>query len=1052
MLQLFKDPQLKTRLYLSVAELKENERLAIEHSAQIFKLTVIQQNQPTQIQPSYMSFTLDSNEHGMKSSIQLLSFLSQIKTLLNELPACVLLATRIHDPLALEQELDSSDLIERLLKLLDPEELLCERALYPQHQDFLLDMGLIRSSERFRVHTLEEGQTLSLQWIALQLDEKLDLTQWQGETWSVGRYTERTLVIERLRAVARREKLERPLLVIQAEPGMGKSSFLKSLYPHIKAEGLDVAYTLCLDFISGEIAGTLSTLARSLMNLISAQEATEPITRARLSAWQDQGLLPSFDQDFIYPELFNVALNAEEQSALSHYTSQRLWRLRYEGLGYLIDQCLQKRPLCLIFEDLHWMDEEGLGLLQSLLNSDHIRRGFMILCTSRESNPLHKKALFTEYLEWIELPLLSLMESRELAQRITRQRRLPWQLQQNDFVSSDWLERCIVQAEGHPLYLIQLLSQSPQNTIKDNLDLKALLMTRYRELSTGARQLLAIASCVGRIFSLDQLPKSLEFDQKNLLYELFNSHLILKQGIQIEFCHALLRDAIYEELTEELRRSYHLAIAEMYHDHLELYAEHLALAEDPRACEAFIEAAQQKVTAVKLQAALSLYERALRIPLSTKEKIDVLCRQGWLYEQLGDGKRCLRCFEEALAQTDLGLHRPPPNILLGILAAQRLLGELQQAEQSILVLQKQLQGRILALPIFKARFAYYRGSIAFSKGALEACSKAHQEATQVIETLGTLDDREAMNVYAQAWSGRGDAAYAQGRFVQAHHAMTQAVDIARDVRLGRVEVSTLHMLAIVTTYLGLPHEGIELARRCYRQATRVNDLRATLFSELNVALPMLWAGQSLEAQSYAQSALQRAQWMESPVLIGMSSAFVSFSAWSAGQFKQAHSLGEEALKLSAHAGERLYGGVALGAVLLNAELDDVRIKDWFKAGLDLLKSKVVSHNYIYFTLGAAPMMVLLKERQLLEELSTILSDFFGSEYQPISSNETLNYPVPYCLIQWLKDLSTTLSGTCLNTSSQQWSAHGLKLFEQISELRILAHSEEISWCSKVLEP
>lgn len=1032
------NPDLSVSLYCSLIGLDQDERAQLIRCAEAVQLKR-EEGAESLLSTSHCArLSLQQGDTDARLSIQLLRFLSQVKATLGRLPACVLRADELSVRLIEDREAPGLP-TEALLRLLEPGELLCELSLYDRYQGMFNEAGLIASAQQLKVSSPDEGTALSLWLLTLAIDDHLELTYPRGDTWSVGRNSERALVLDRVRDVSSQRRLERPLVLIQAEAGLGKSSFLKSLYPLLEAQGLTVAYTMCLDFVSGELSGPLSTLTGALLASL-AEPSSAPLSRQTLARLAEEGALPHFERDFIYAELLGLPLSVSEQSALSHYSAQRLWELRAEGLIKLIDRCLERRPLCVVFEDLHWLHEEGLSFLKTLLDHRVGRAGLIVLGTSRlTSGPLTRAPELSALTELISLRPLNMMESRELAERITRARRLPWQLQSDEFVSTEWLERCVVQAEGHPLYLTQLLSQPPQSEEQRGaqLDLKALLMSRYQGLSSGARALLTLGSCVGRIFSIELLSAFALSEREEALEELLRAHLLLKSGAQLEFCHDLLKDAVYQGQSDQERRRHHLIVAGAYQQNAELYAEHLALAQDERACMAFIEAAQQKVGAVQVQSALSLYDRALRLELSVEQRRELLCRQGWLYEQLGDGRRCQRCFEEALSQGERDPLQPPPMVLLGLLAAQRLLGELQRAEQSISQLQKIVARQAFTLPLFKARLAYYRGSIAFSRGSLEECSAAHSEATRALESLGVLDDREAMSVYAQAWSGRGDAAYAQGDFALAGHAMRRSVEIAREARLGRVEVSTLHMLAIVTTYLGEPEEGIALARECHREATRVDDLRATLFSELNVALPMLWAGRSGEASSYYESALQRARWMESPVLIGMSSAFVAFSMWSAGALDEASALAEESLSLSARAGKRLYGGVALGAALLTSDPSDPRVSGWLSEGLGLLKSTVVSHNYIYFSLGAAPLMVQREDWALIDELRAVLLEFFTPERPATHPNSAdtsaLKVTVPQCLLEWVSALGDPARREELSGLCSRWSASGLKLFEQLTQ-------------------
>lgn len=1003
---------------------------------------------------SVHTLTLKSDRQDTDLSYLLLGVIRHLTTR-GDHPFSLLLFTEETQYFLDQNGTESGEFLESLSRMLRPGELLCDEECFERFNRGLLKEECEDEVEALLISYSWGDRQFPFQLISPSLFNLELLPSYQQEELAVGRESERSVILSRLSTLRQASSLQQPLIQIIAPAGFGKSSLLQSLIPEISHRGFLIARSLCTDFANIANEQTVPRLTRALITLL-VPDLEEDESLARL---QIEDALPDYVQLFALYDLLGFEALAEEQRALSHFAKKDFLNLRAEVVGTLIHRLTQRQPLCLVIEDLHWIDEYALHWLKYTLENRQAFSGLLILGTARPEGALSSHLPdHGDLIETVELHPLSVIEARELALKLTLERRLPWQLESGDYISSDWIERCILKAEGHPLYLTQLLKDSPQSqsSSKGKLGLSDLLILRFKKLSAGTQALLYKASCVGRTFSLNTLQGPTERVSQAALQEALNQQLITGVGEQYEFCHALIRDVIYQELDEEEKKQLHLELATTLQADLELYAEHLALARDERASQAFIHAAEVKIVAAQGASALSLLDRALQTVTQPAQRLDILSRQGWLYEQLGDGRRCLNCFNEALSIAEL-IEASRSPILLGGLAAHRLLGDLDQAELNIQHLNEFLKSSLFVTPLFHARFAYYRGCIAFSRGQLEECTQAHRLAIQKLEERGNLENHTEVMVYAQAWSGRGDADYARGHYISAGKAMRRALEIAYDHHLGRVEVSTLHMLAIVTTYLGDPTQGIHLAKRCYQSATRVNDVRSILFAELNMALPMLWAGQAREAVPYGRSALKRVEWMDSAVLSGMSSAFISFTLWFAGEKLEASSLAEEAYKLSQRAGKKLYGGVAIGALLLSATDQSDDLDEKLDEAVQLLSDNVVSHNYLYLVIGAG--LYLLKTNQLgrLETVYREFERFFNLKPDQDSPEEDRSATGSVIsLLYWMRSLINKQVDPRLSTNEQSqrandlWNSQlaqlsdcGLKLFQQLEEQCAHAHSHQL---------
>lgn len=1053
--------KLSTRLYLciDVRKLTQTERDLCTQNFIEYKLSerLIAQNEALEATPpqDFSLWYLESDKQAAAISEQIYLLIKRLADHLTSLPPILLLSTVFG-----EAHLSGDENLRGLsswFSLLEKNEVLADQGV----SDFL---NLFENTRAFhlldhiRVHRPQYLKPLNCFIFSYQpsVHQQSDLPFYQR---CIGRNVERAYIESILRELNSASPMMHPVIEISGSAGMGKSTFLASLIPLIERRNLTLLRTLCVDFLSADVESSIAQICHSLLQICKSEICTSKNVehehssknieakevRETLLECQDLDYLPKDEAIFPLLSLLGAPLLPEEQSALSLFLRPALISQQSELICYWLRALSRKRGVCLVIEDGHWIDDELTQLLHALLTSPDLQSRLLILITARPDSSLSSKLpQLKKVSKRIELKPLSPSESREFAHELTLSKRLPWQVNSHDFADADWIERCVIESEGFPLLLTHLLSQAPSKKFQSaqTHSLQELFLERFKKLSTEAQTLLKLASCIGRIFN----PKRLSTNLKTLeaLKETSDAQFIEAEGELWQFKHALIRDSIYADLSPEERKSSHLEIAAAYPDHHSLRAEHLSLASDPRALNAYLLAGEDKEQEYQAHAALSLYERALRLHLTSDERIEVLSRQGWIFEQLGDGRSCSRYFDEAyslyMTSTE-DLSARLPDLLLGRLAAQRLLGELEQADLSLTELSKVIDQQRMVLPLFRARVSYYQGCIAFSRGDLTRCYESHIEAISYIERMHSIGHQRALLTYAQAWSGCGDALYAQGLFHEAKYAMSRAVEIAREHRFGRIEVSTLHMLAIVTTYLGNASEGLHLASQCHQLAMNVNDARATLFAELNMALPMLWAGQAKEALIYCQHAAQRVERMESSILLGMSKAFLAHTLWWGGEYERALDSSELALHISSQQGAALFGGVALGAALLCQDTTVQQQQEWLDQGLDLLAQDVVSHNYLYFSLGASQILFKLRDRQRLSRLITALERFFlaeRTESQTRGDCLCVNY-----LILWLHELHKLLTlehklalniecFSALLELTSQWGESGLNLFHQMA--------------------
>ncbi|WP_433367441.1 helix-turn-helix transcriptional regulator [Actinoplanes sp. CA-142083] len=215
-------------------------------------------------------------------------------------------------------------------------------------------------------------------------------------------------------------------------------------------------------------------------------------------------------------------------------------------------------PLLVAIEDLHWADDVTLDVLGRLG-----RRASslpMLLVGTYRSDELYPRVpmrawrarlLTQRHAEEVRLGRLSLADTAVMASAITGSA-LPGAVTGSVYARSD----------GIPLHVEEFLAarESVPDTLADAV------LARAEQLSPGARGLAGVASVLGRSFDLDLLtaitgdgPAAVDDGLRELTERFFvQPH---PDRSTFDFRHALIRDALYADLTPHLRRDLHARAA-----------------------------------------------------------------------------------------------------------------------------------------------------------------------------------------------------------------------------------------------------------------------------------------------------------------------------------------------------------------------------------------------------------------------------------------------------------------------------------------------------------
>ncbi len=519
----------------------------------------------------------------------------------------------------------------------------------------------------------------------------------------VGRERERAVLAEHL---ASAQAGMGRVSVLVGEAGAGKSRLTEELRTLATAQGVRVLAGRCdayggntpfLPFVeavhealgvprSGPVADRHAAALAGVRALDDTLDASLPLFLGLLGIPSTTHPLP---QD-LRGELFQAAM--------------------LEAIAALFTLGARERPTVLLLEDWHWADEASRAALRQL---SEVVAAFALhlVVTSRPEGQAEWGS--GEQLTVLHLAPLDRTATAGIAQAVLEAAQVAPDLVQ-------WLHE---RTGGNPFFLEEVcaaLRESGAIVVQDGSaavaadvplevpsTVQGVLRTRMDRLDAEARDVLRVASVIGRDFARGVLKSVVEYPDTvgSTLERLKASGLVQQVAVVPEpayrFKHVLAQDVAYDSLLEHQRATLHAAVgraieqryAAQLDKHVERLAHHFGRAEvwEP-AVRYGLQAADRAMSLSQNADVMATLERAdawaQRIPdeaLRRDLQADVLLRTERLCETLG-----LRTRQLALVESLIGLlapHGPSPRLAQAYLRqgdALTLLRRFEAAERSLL--------------------------------------------------------------------------------------------------------------------------------------------------------------------------------------------------------------------------------------------------------------------------------------------------------------------------------------------------------------------------------
>jgi class 3 adenylate cyclase/tetratricopeptide (TPR) repeat protein len=406
-------------------------------------------------------------------------------------------------------------------------------------------------------------------WEALHVRSRLGIDVERPSLPLVGRTRELGVMVEAFeRAKSEREP---QLVTLVGVPGIGKSRLVGAFFCHLEGHPDLVWWRQgrALPYGDGVSFWAVAEMVKAQAGI--AENDPPDVCAAKLRVSVEQLVADEAEREWVIDHLLPLA---GVEHAGGGGDSAPAWRAFFESLA-------ERRPLVLVFEDMHWADDGLLDFIDHLVDWA-TGVPILVIATARPELLDRRQAWGGGKLNvsTIALTPLSDEEAAQIIHGVLDQAALPAETQRA------LLER----AGGNPLYAEQFARLYTERGSADDLPLpetvQGLIAARLDGLSPEEKRIVQDAAVYGKVFwagAIEAHDEALHsLDRKGILRRERRS--AVGGESQYAFRHVLVRDVAYGQIPRAARGEKHLRAADWIEslgradDHAELVAHHLAAA------------------------------------------------------------------------------------------------------------------------------------------------------------------------------------------------------------------------------------------------------------------------------------------------------------------------------------------------------------------------------------------------------------------------------------------------------------------------------------------
>jgi adenylate cyclase len=693
------------------------------------------------------------------------------------------------------------------------------------------------------------------------------------------------------------------LVTLIGEAGIGKSRLTAEFKDNVDTTKMTVLEGQSLTYRRSVSYWIFLELLRDLIGVTTDTPNLE--TRDRLASRVNQAL--GSDAGGALPYLEHL-LSVEPSDVkltqrLAYLDAEQQRKQTFLAVRNLLLAEARKKPLVLILEDLHWVDEVSLDLLNFLLDSiDDLP--LMVLVISRPPLDSTFEEIFTQTqarlgsrCRSIRLQNLSDEQSDRLLMGLLGMLEIP----------DDYRSQILKQAAGVPFYIEEILRMLIDQQILVNQDgrwifsanedfelevpdnLQDLILTRFDRLEPFQRDILQTASVIGRQFNTALLnevmnygeEKQLKFALSPLVEKAFILPLADQDDGEFLFRHVLTSDAVYHTLLRRERNKLHGTVAEtlerFYADRLESQVEVLAghylrSAHLDKALHYHILAGNKSARDYANLQAKRYFEEARdllsQVTHSEEQAFQVWTGLGDVLVFIGEYDLARECYQEPL---DKGIDT-----------------------------QNSAEGRGRHIIHRKIAITYERqGEFDLALDHLDLASEALKSA----ETRSPAADAQILN-------DKGWIFFLRGNFEDARDTLQSALDLVENSEQSSVVASIHNRLGAVSYQLREYKQAANYVRKSLQLRKTLGDLSGEARLYNNLGLLGLMSGDLMEAETNFNQSIQLLEKVGDTEGIALANINLGLVKFDQGDYESAGTHLESARAVAEKIGHRFYLGLA----------------------------------------------------------------------------------------------------------------------------------------------
>jgi tetratricopeptide (TPR) repeat protein/DNA-binding XRE family transcriptional regulator len=614
----------------------------------------------------------------------------------------------------------------------------------------------------------------------------------------VGRTSEYRLLIE---MAMRLSQGSGHTVLIEGEPGIGKSRLMREIARHAGTHELPIIATNCYEIERAiPYQPVINLVTRALDGITpDALRKLAPVALAELAS--------------LVPEIAERVPNLPRLS--NDFPEARQARLPH-AVGQLLAAWRGNRGCILMVDDIQWADDASAQVLHYLARQ--AADGPMLVIYAYRDEEVDSDERFARFIDSLRreaggrrlsLARLGPEETSSLVTAFT----------DSSPGASGLAERLHRETEGNPFFLISILQSLSEGEIRlESRDcgepgllpdaLRAAVRVRLMHVPQKLRRVLESAAVFGRRFDFDTLLDATREPEEQLLdaLEVLVKRRLMREepeGGVYDFSHDKVREVVYQDIGGARRRLLHRSVAESLercgegetHERDAQLAEHYERAHVwPKALRYLLLAAEHSQNLFAMRDALHWLDRAVTLceshprTLSKEQRLEIYARRGSARIQAGQTQGAVADLRRVVDAARAGGEREKTRDALVQLGMAHRRADLY--EDAARCLDEALAESHEMNDVRRAADTlYHLGTVMWSTGVNDRAIGFHRQAVEICEREG-FDDLVAV----QAYHGRGEAHFANSEPAAAIECFSRSLELARGIGDKSYESENLMMI------------------------------------------------------------------------------------------------------------------------------------------------------------------------------------------------------------------------------------------------------------------